>query len=108
MISQVPIRPTARSMPWGRPIRAQHVGRKSLCSRPPRCAFPKGVDDAWTLAEFEDALAKLQAPPGIKYALDVKLNYGQGEWFTYGFSPQVQSMERRPDRPSRPGRRRAP
>ena len=66
-------------------------GRKSLLTAA-KVRIPKGVDDAWTLAEFEDALAKLQALPGIKYALDVKLIYGQGEWFTYGFSPWVQSM----------------
>ena len=66
-------------------------GRKSLLTAA-KVRIPKGVDDAWTLAEFEDALAKLKAQPGIKYALDVKLNYGQGEWYTYGFSPWVQSM----------------
>jgi len=53
--------------------------------------IPKGVDDAWTLAEFEDALAKLKAS-GIATPLDVKLNYGKGEWYTYGFSPIIQSM----------------
>ena len=52
--------------------------------------IPKGVDDPWTLAEFEDALAKLKAS-GIATPLDVKLNYGKGEWFTYGFSPIIQS-----------------
>jgi multiple sugar transport system substrate-binding protein len=66
-------------------------GRKSLLNAA-GVRIPKGVDDAWTLAEFEDALAKLQKAPGIKYALDVKLNYGQGEWYTYGFSPWVQSL----------------
>ena len=53
--------------------------------------IPKGVDDAWTLAEFEDALAKLKAS-GVATPLDVKLNYGKGEWYTYGFSPMIQSM----------------
>jgi multiple sugar transport system substrate-binding protein len=66
-------------------------GRKSLLLAA-KIRIPKGVDDAWTAAEFDDALAKLQKQPGIKYALDVKLNYGQGEWFTYGFSPWVQSL----------------
>ncbi len=66
-------------------------GRKSLLAAA-KVRIPKGVDDAWTLAEFEDALAKLKAQPGMKYALDVKLNYGQGEWYTYGFSPWVQSF----------------
>ncbi|MEY4909328.1 MAG: hypothetical protein RL260_3046 [Pseudomonadota bacterium] len=66
-------------------------GRKSLLEAA-KVRVPKGVDDAWTAAEFEDALAKLSKLPGMKYALDVKLNYGQGEWYTYGFSPWVQSM----------------
>lgn len=66
-------------------------GRKSLLTAA-KIRIPKGVDDAWTLAEFDDALEKLQKQPGIKYALDAKLNYGQSEWFTYGFSPWVQSM----------------
>ncbi|MEY4758043.1 MAG: hypothetical protein RJA34_2941 [Pseudomonadota bacterium] len=66
-------------------------GRKSLLEGA-KVRIPKGVDDAWTLAEFEDALAKLQKAPGMKYAMDVKLNYGQGEWYTYGFSPWVQSF----------------
>jgi multiple sugar transport system substrate-binding protein len=66
-------------------------GRKSLLEKA-SVRIPKGVDDAWTMAEFEDALAKLQKVEGIKYALDIKANYGQGEWYTYGFSPIVQSF----------------
>jgi len=66
-------------------------GRKSVLTKA-GVRIPKGVDDAWTMAEFEDALAKLQKVEGITHALDVKLNYGQGEWFTYGFSPIVQSF----------------
>jgi multiple sugar transport system substrate-binding protein len=65
-------------------------GRKSLLSAA-GVRVPKGVDDAWTMAEFEDALEKLSKQPGIKYPLDAKLNYGQGEWYTYGFSPMIQS-----------------
>jgi multiple sugar transport system substrate-binding protein len=66
-------------------------GRKSLLEKA-GVRIPKGVADAWTMAEFEDALAKLQKVEGITHALDVKLNYGQGEWYTYGFSPIVQSF----------------
>ena len=66
-------------------------GRKSILDKA-GVRIPKGVDDAWTMAEFEDALAKLQKVEGIKYALDIKANYGQGEWYTYGFSPIVQSF----------------
>ena len=54
--------------------------------------IPTGVDDAWTMAEFEDALAKLQALPEVEYAIDLKLSYGKGEWYTYGFSPIIQSV----------------
>jgi multiple sugar transport system substrate-binding protein len=66
-------------------------GRKSLLEKA-GVRIPKGVEDAWTMAEFEDALAKLQKVEGIKYALDIKANYGQGEWYTYGFSPIIQSF----------------
>lgn len=53
--------------------------------------IPAGPADAWTLAEFEDALSKLKAA-GYPTPLDLKLNYGKGEWFTYGFSPILQSF----------------
>jgi multiple sugar transport system substrate-binding protein len=53
--------------------------------------IPKGVDDAWTGAEFDDALKKLKAA-GVPFPLDMKFNYGIGEWVTYGFSPLVQSF----------------
>lgn len=53
--------------------------------------IPKGVDDAWTRAEFEDALAKLKAK-GVKVPLDMKFNYGIGEWISYGFAPIIQSF----------------
>lgn len=51
-----------------------------------------GVEQPWTLAEFEDGLAKLDAAPGVAYALDMKFNYGRGEFYTYAFSPIVQSF----------------
>lgn len=54
--------------------------------------IPTSVADAWTREEFEDALAKLQALPEVKWAMDMKFNYGKGEWYTYGFSPIIQSM----------------
>jgi len=53
--------------------------------------IPTGIEDAWTLDEFNDALAKLQALDAVEYAIDFKMNYGQGEWYTYGFSPIIQS-----------------
>lgn len=54
--------------------------------------IPKNVDDAWTFAEFMDILNKLKEHPDVKYPLDFKINYGKGEWFTYGFSPIFQAF----------------
>ena len=53
--------------------------------------IPTGIDDAWTKDEFVDALEKLQALDGVEYAIDFKMNYGAGEWFSYGFAPLMQS-----------------
>ncbi len=46
----------------------------------------------WSLAEFEQALEKLTALPEVEHALDLKINYGRGEFYTYGFSPILQSF----------------
>ena len=54
--------------------------------------MPTGMDDAWDRAEFEDALAKLVEVEGVTHPLDMKRNYGTGEWLTYAFSPLVQSV----------------
>ncbi len=54
--------------------------------------IPTGIDDAWTKEEFVEALEKLQALDEVEYAIDFKMNYGAGEWFTYGFSPILQSF----------------
>jgi len=54
--------------------------------------IPTGIDDAWDKDEFVDALEKLQALDEVEYAIDFKMNYGAGEWFTYGFSPMMQSF----------------
>jgi multiple sugar transport system substrate-binding protein len=67
------------------------VGRRSLLEKA-GVRIPTSIDDAWTLEEFNDALAKLQALDDVEYAIDLKMNYGAGEWFTYGFSPVVQSF----------------
>jgi multiple sugar transport system substrate-binding protein len=53
--------------------------------------IPTSIADAWTFDEFTAALEALQALPEVEYALDVKMNYGTGEWFPYGFSPILQS-----------------
>jgi multiple sugar transport system substrate-binding protein len=52
--------------------------------------IPKGNRDAWTVAEFNQALAALARKDADGQVLDLKLNY-RGEWFTYGFSPVLQS-----------------
>jgi multiple sugar transport system substrate-binding protein len=54
--------------------------------------IPTGIDDAWDKEEFMDALEKLQALDEVEYAIDFKMNYGQGEWYSYGFSPILQSF----------------
>ena len=51
---------------------------------------PAGPQDAWSADEFTQALKTLQSA-GFAKPLDLKLNYGQGEWYTYGFSPIIQS-----------------
>ncbi len=53
--------------------------------------IPTSIKDAWTLEEFDEALKKLTALNEVEYAIDFKMNYGQGEWYTYGFSPIIQS-----------------
>lgn len=52
--------------------------------------IPKNVKDAWTMTEFQDALAKLSKVKGVTWPLDLKLNY-DGEWLSYGFAPFLQS-----------------
>ncbi len=54
--------------------------------------IPEGVDDAWTMDEFNDALRKLAELPDVRWPLDLKLNYGADEWLPYGFSPIMQSF----------------
>ncbi|MCG5526209.1 sugar ABC transporter substrate-binding protein [Ectothiorhodospira haloalkaliphila] len=52
--------------------------------------IPEGPADAWTLEEFQKILSRLAASTGGGPVLDLKLNYGT-EWFTYAFSPLLQS-----------------
>lgn len=53
--------------------------------------IPGGVDDAWTAAEFRGILADLAAGDPDGRVLDLRRNYGVGEWLTYGFAPLVWS-----------------
>ena len=52
--------------------------------------IPSGPQDAWTGDEFTQILKTLQGA-GFKKPLDLKINYGATEWYTYGFSPIIQS-----------------
>jgi multiple sugar transport system substrate-binding protein len=45
----------------------------------------------WTGTEFTQVLTRLKAS-GLQFPLDMKFNYGRGEWFTYGFAPIMQSF----------------
>jgi multiple sugar transport system substrate-binding protein len=50
------------------------------------------VAQPWSRVEFERALAKLQALPEVEHALDMRMRTKTDEWYTYGFSPIVQSF----------------
>ncbi len=52
--------------------------------------IPRSSLEAWSVDEFEDILSELARNDTDGAVLDIKLNYG-GEWFTYGFSPILQS-----------------
>lgn len=54
-------------------------------------AWPQGIDDAWTAQEFVAVLGDLARRDPDGRVLDVKQNYGVGEWLTYGFGPLVAS-----------------
>ena len=52
--------------------------------------IPKKSSEAWTALEFRQVLTALVQKDRDRQVLDLKLNY-RGEWFTYGFSPILQS-----------------
>jgi len=52
--------------------------------------IPTSPDNAWTIEEFNTILAQLAKNDPDGAVLDLKLNYG-GEWFSYAFSPILQS-----------------
>lgn len=52
--------------------------------------MPEGPADAWTVDELNEILADLQAS-GIEQPLDLKINYGGGEYYSYQLSPIVWS-----------------
>lgn len=52
--------------------------------------IPEGPADAWTIDEFDELLAALR-DAGYERPLDVKKNYGQGEYYAYLYQPFVWS-----------------
>ncbi|WP_051744678.1 ABC transporter substrate-binding protein [Streptomyces yerevanensis] len=49
------------------------------------------IDKPWTKAEFDSALAKLKKSGKFQYPLEMGTG-GSGEWWPYGYSPQLQSF----------------
>ena len=63
--------------------------------------IPRNPGDAWSAEEFSDLLERLAQDDPDGQVLDLKLNY-TGEWFSYAFSPLLQSaggdlMDREPE-----------
>ena len=50
------------------------------------------VNKPWTAQEFADALAKIKAAGKYKYAFDLGTGDTGTEWWTYGYSPFLQSF----------------
>jgi multiple sugar transport system substrate-binding protein len=50
------------------------------------------VDDPWTAEEFADALTKIKAEGTYDYAFDLGTGDSGTEWWTYGYSPFLQSF----------------
>jgi multiple sugar transport system substrate-binding protein len=67
---------------------ALYASRRALVRA--RVRIPTGIEDAWSVDEFDRVLPALRRT-GYRRPLDLKLNYGSPEWFTYGFSPILQS-----------------
>jgi multiple sugar transport system substrate-binding protein len=54
--------------------------------------IPEGIDDTWTLDEFNAALAALAGiVPEGGYALDLQFNL-TGEWYSYAYGPWLRSF----------------
>jgi multiple sugar transport system substrate-binding protein len=64
-------------------------GRRSLLEKV-GARIPTSNEEAWTIEEFDRLLEALARNDADGQVLDLKLNY-QGEWFTYAFSPILQS-----------------
>ena len=64
-------------------------GRKSVLERA-GIRIPRTSQDAWSVEEFEKVLRLLARDDKDGAVLDLKFNY-RGEWYTYAFSPILQS-----------------
>ena len=53
-------------------------------------AVPKSIDDAWDWETFA-SVARTLTVPGKRRGVSFKMDYGPGEWFTYGFTPLLWS-----------------
>jgi multiple sugar transport system substrate-binding protein len=54
--------------------------------------IPEGLDDTWTLDEFNAAIEALAGVvPEGGYVIDFKFTY-TGEWYSYGFGPMIRSF----------------
>lgn len=53
--------------------------------------IPSKLGDGWTREELDEVLKRLKAA-GVPTPLDMKFNYGVGEWLSYGIAPIMQSM----------------
>lgn len=50
------------------------------------------LDHPWSLQEFDEILAKLKATGQYKYPLDLATRDPKSDWWTYAFSPMLQSF----------------
>lgn len=50
------------------------------------------LDEPWTAAEFDQALAKIKANGDYQYAFDLGTGDSGTEWWTYAYSPFLQSF----------------
>lgn len=50
------------------------------------------LDKPWTLSEFDTLLVKLKATGKYRYPLDFSNSDSKADWWTYGYSPVVQSF----------------
>lgn len=67
------------------------AGRRSLLLQA-GIRVPRGASEPWTFGEFRAALAKLKALKATPFALDLKMNYGANEWYSYALAPLVQGF----------------